>query len=81
MPMVTKLDRVVTYLEGVLLIKSHDSFNQVVLWDHIKNIKNVIPPLLQCLWSPNEAEWFYTMRSFFPQNLFDSVVLRGYVAN
>ena len=35
MPMATKLDRMVTYLEGLLSIKSHDHFNYAVLQGHL----------------------------------------------
>ena len=36
-------------------------FNYVALWYHMSNI---LSPLPQCLWPPNLALWWYTMRSY-----------------
>ena len=40
MPIITRIDRVVTYLEETLPIKPHGFFNQVVFRDHMGNQKH-----------------------------------------
>ena len=50
----TKLGRMVTQLDGLLLIKLHDS---LITWSYriMWQTKNIISPLLQCLRPPNLA--------------------------
>ena len=46
-PMATKLGRMITYLDGLLPIKSHDPL--------ITCSCKIISPIPQCLWPPNLA--------------------------
>ena len=64
-PMVTKLDKVVTYFKKLQPIKSH---NQLNTWsrDVTWLIINILSPLPEYLWAPNLAGWLHTMRSFLP---------------
>ena len=64
MSMATKLDRVVTYCqagpptksEGCLVIRSCEILLQT---------KTTIAPLPECLWPPNSARWWLTMKGSF----------------
>ena len=58
--MATKRGRVVTYIEGLLPIKSHEP-SIAWPWKITWKIKN-ISPLLQCSWPPNLAGWLHTMK-------------------
>ena len=63
MPMVTKLGRLVTYLEWLLPIKSYEhiiAWSSGITWP----TKIIMYPLPQCLWLPNLAGWRYKTRSF-----------------
>ena len=53
-PMTTKLGSIVTYLEGLLLIKPHDA---MIRWSREITLqtKIIISPTPQCLWPPNVA--------------------------
>ena len=66
-PVATKLGRVVTLLEALVLKKS-DVFwimwSSVITWQ-IKNI-SLLP---QCLWRPKLARWWLIMRGFHPRCL------------
>ena len=59
-PMANKLDRMVTYLDGLLPIKSHDSW---ITWscEITRQTKSSISPLAQCLWSPKLVGWSDTL--------------------
>ena len=79
--MATKLGMMVTYLDGLLAIKSHDfsSRGLKITWQP----KIIIFPLPQCLWPTNLASWWLVMRGSI-QNVtptFDHVVLRDHVTN
>ena len=56
MPMVTKLGRMVTYLEGLLPIIFKRPFGCVVLHSDVQT-EAIIPPLSHCLLSQNFAGW------------------------
>ena len=64
--MATKLRRMVTYFEGLLPIKSHDSlikFSDKIMW-HTKTITSTLPQ-----WCPGPlylVEWWLTMKGFHP---------------
>ena len=61
-PLATKLDSLVTYIEGLLAIKSHDpaiTQSCKITWQ-IKNIS----PLPQYLWPPNFSGSLHTMSNF-----------------
>ena len=63
-PMVTKLGRMVTYLDGLLPIKSHDPLITCcceIMWQP----KIIISLLPQCLWPYNLAGYWTTMRGFY----------------
>ena len=63
-PMATKLDRMVTYLDGLLHIKLHD---RLIRWScDITWQSKVVSPLPQCLWPPNLTRLGLTMRCFYP---------------
>ena len=73
--MVTKLGRMVAYIEEPLLIKAKWTFNtssSKVTWQ-TKNIFFLLP---QYLWSPNLADW-----SIKATWLFTYVVLQNYVTH
>ena len=53
--MSTRLGRMMTYLEGVLSIKSIKSFSALITWS-FKVTKTIISPLPECLWPPDLAE-------------------------
>ena len=54
--MATKLGRMVTYLDGLLSIKSHDP---LITWfcEITRQTETTISPLLECLWPPNLVGW------------------------
>ena len=57
-PMATKLGRMVTYLNGLLTIKSHYAlvtWSCIIMWQ----TKIIISLLPQCLWPPNLVEWWH----------------------
>ena len=54
----TKLDRMVTYLMGKIII----TWFCKIIWQ----TKVFVYPLPQCLWLPNGPGWVYTLLSFFP---------------
>ena len=58
MSMTNKLGRMVTYYEELLSVKSQDPLIT-------RQVKYVISPLPQWLWSPNLTGWLHTIRSFF----------------
>ena len=63
----TKLDRVVTYSEGLPPITSHNTLNKwscVVIWQ----IQIITFSKTQCLWSTNLSGWWYTARTSNSQN-------------
>lgn len=63
----TRLEKVVTQLEGLLPIKSNDpllTLNYEITWQN----KKVVRQLLQYLWSPNLPEWWLTLRDFLPRS-------------
>ena len=62
-PMGPQLSRLVTLDEG-LHPQSYVTFDHVVTWQ----IKNVISPLSQGLWTPHLAEWCLRMRKPHPQS-------------
>ena len=55
-PMATRLGRMVTFLDVLLPIKSHDS---LIMWpcEITWQTKTTISPLSECLWPPNLAGW------------------------
>ena len=78
--MTTKLDRMVTYFERFLLIKSHDliiTWSCKITWQ----TKIIIFPLPRCLWLPNLAvadiEWGVLFHKI--TRTFDYMVLQGQV--
>ena len=80
-PMDTELGRVVTYHEGLLSVKSRDSF---VTWScEITWQTKSMFPLPQYLWLPNMASWWLTLRASHPWShpTLDHVVLRDHVTN
>ena len=80
-PMDTELGRVITYHEGLLSIKSRDSF---VTWScEITWQTKSLFPLPQYLWLPNMASWWLTLRASHPRShpTLDHVVLRDHVTN
>ena len=62
--MATKLGRIVTYLDGLLTIESHDP---LITWScEITWKSNItISPLPQSLYLPNLARWRLVMRDFY----------------
>ena len=59
-PMTTKLSIVVSYVDGKPCMKLHDpliTYTCEVMWQ----IKNKIFPLLQGLWPPNLARWWWVI--------------------
>ena len=64
-PIAFKLSRMMSYLEGLIPIESHDPS---ITWFCIipKQTKTVIYLLPQCLWPPNFVGWWLILRSFFP---------------
>ena len=56
MPVATKLDRMVTYLERFLTIMS---FITLITWscEITWETKTIISPLAKCLWPPNLVGW------------------------
>ena len=76
--MATKLRRVVTYLDGLLSMKSHDPW---ITWfcEITWQTKVLTSPPLQCWWLPNLAGWWApAYKVAWP---FDHVVLRDHVTN
>ena len=75
-PMVTKLGRMVTYLELLLTIKL---FNGLITWSCkvTWHTKTIISPLLECLWSPKLAEWWLTLRGKSHMILWSRGLLRS----
>ena len=61
--MATKLNKVVTYHEGLPLIKWHDpvTWSCKITW----KTKTIITPLPQCLWPWNLAGWWLTIRDSY----------------
>ena len=62
-PMATKFGRTVTYLGGLPPIKLLDpsvTWSCKITWQ----TKIIISALPQCLWSPNLASWWLTLRGF-----------------
>ena len=51
-----KLSQMVTYLEGLLIMRS---FNTLITWscNVMSQPKTIIYPLPKCLWPPNVAGW------------------------
>ena len=78
--MATKPGRMMSYLEWLLLIKSHD---HIITWSCkiTRQTKIIIYPLTQCLWLSILAGWGYTMSGCFHKvtRFFDRVVLQGQV--
>ena len=63
-PMATKLGRVVSYYEGLLPIKSHNPLitkSCKIKWQ-TKTITSSMP---QCLWPPNLARWWLSLKVFY----------------
>ena len=60
-PVTTKLGSMVTYNQGDSPIMSNDS---LTTWSRevTRQIKNKVSPLLQRLWQPNLAGWWFMMR-------------------
>ena len=56
-PMATKLGKMITYLDRLLLIKSHDP---LISWSCKITLQNktTISPLSERLWLPNLAGWY-----------------------
>ena len=54
MSMATKIGRMVTYIDRVLPINSHDHII-TSSWEITCQTKNIISPLPQCLWLQNLA--------------------------
>ena len=56
-PMATKLGKMITYLDWLLLIKSHDP---LISWSCKITLQNktTISPLSERLWLPNLAGWY-----------------------
>ena len=81
-PMATKLDRIVTYLDGILPIKSHDSFI-TWSWEIMLQTKTTISPIPQCLWPPNLVGRWLTLSGSHPQSYLniDHLVLLNQVTN
>ena len=80
--MATKLDRIVTYLDGILPIKSHDSFI-TWSWEIMLQTKTTISPIPQCLWPPNLVGRWLTLSGSHPQSYLniDHLVLLNQVTN
>ena len=74
-PMVSKLGRMISYLEGFLVIKSIES--SITWCCKIKwKTKIIISSLTQCLWSPNLAGWWISLRG---SNLLSHMALESRV--
>ena len=60
-----KHGRMVTYLEGILLIKS---VGDLITWSCkiAWQTKTILSPLPQCLWPPNMAGWWLTLSGSHP---------------
>ena len=62
--MATKVDKMVTYLEGLLAIKS--LYTLTICFCRITwQTKIFITPLLHCLWPQNLAGWWLTLTGFY----------------
>ena len=59
--MATKLDKMITYLDEFLSIKSQNCW---IMWSCIITwpTKDVVSPPPQCLWSPNVVGWWLTLK-------------------
>ena len=80
MPMVTKLGKMMNYLEWPLAIKSHDCiirWSCKITWQ----TKIITYPLTQWLWLSVLLQWEHAMRSSFPQShqILWSLVLQSHV--
>ena len=64
-PLATKLGRMVTYLDGLLPIKSHDP---MIRWSFelTWHTKIIMSPITNCLWLPNVAGLWLNLRSSYP---------------
>ena len=68
MPMATKRGRMITYLDGLLFIKSNHSL--IILWscEITWQAKTIVSSLRRCLWLPLLLGWWLTLRGSNPQN-------------
>lgn len=64
-PTVTKLGSMVTYIEGLLPVKSHDT----LITRSCKITLQTKTPPPHCLWPPNLAVWWLTFRGSSPSSL------------
>ena len=64
-PMTTSLFRMITHLDSIIPIESHDP---LILWscEIIWQTKTIISLIPQCLWPPNLAGWWLTLSGFHP---------------
>ena len=62
-PMTTKLGRMVTCVEGLLPMKSHDP---LIMWSGkiTRQTKTIRSSLPQCLWPPYAVKWWHTLKGF-----------------
>ena len=60
-PMATRLGRIVTYVDGLLPIKSHDHL-VIRSWEITWQSKSIISSLPLCLWPPKFLKWWLTLR-------------------
>ena len=65
--MATKLGRMVTYFDYLLLIKSNDHII-TRFCETTWQTKNMVSPIPQCLWQQNMARWWLTSSDFYPQS-------------
>ena len=59
-----KLGKMVTYLDRLLPVKSHDVLI-TWFWKITWQPKIIISLLPQCLWRPNLTSWWFAMRGFY----------------
>ena len=81
--MVMKPGKMMTCLEGLLLIKSNEPLitcSCEITWQ----TKIIISPLWQCLWPPNVEVWWLTLRGSYPQShmiIWWQVLWNHYISN
>ena len=78
LPLATELGKMVTYVNGLLPIKSQDPFF-MWSWEIIWQTKTIMCPLPWYPWHPNLEGWWHNLRSYKPSSPFDHVVLHGHV--